>query len=90
MINDTVTRPLFAVHTLAMHSPLPYNKQVTGDVAELADAHDLESCAARRVGSSPYIPIFNTEALPKQRFCFYTETIRSLTRTYKINPALTQ
>jgi len=28
--------------------------------------------------------------LPKQRFCFYTETIRSLTRTYKINPALTQ
>jgi trigger factor len=28
--------------------------------------------------------------LPKQRFCFYTETISSLTRTYKINLALTQ
>lgn len=35
-----------------------YNYEVSGDVAELADAHDLESCAARRVGSSPSIPIF--------------------------------
>ena len=26
------------------------------DVAELADAHDLGSCAERRVGSSPIIP----------------------------------
>jgi hypothetical protein len=57
---------------LAMQYPLPYNKQVIGDVAELADAHDLESCAARRVGSSPSIPIYNPEALPEQRFYFYT------------------
>src|SRR5512143_2408286 len=28
-----------------------------GDVLELADRHDLGSCAARRVGSSPTVPI---------------------------------
>ena len=72
MINDTVARVLWEGHILAMHPPLPYNKRVIGDVAELADAHDLESCAARRVGSSPSIPIYNHEALPVQRFCFYT------------------
>ena len=27
-----------------------------GDVAELADAHDLGSCAARRAGSTPAVP----------------------------------
>jgi hypothetical protein len=80
MIKDTVTRLQFAVHTFGLHPALPYNTQVTGDVAELADAHDLESCAARRVGSSPSIPINKIEALPEQRFCFYLETIRSHTR----------
>ncbi len=32
----------------------PHSRQ--GDVLELADRHDLGSCAARRVGSSPTVP----------------------------------
>jgi hypothetical protein len=32
-----------------------------GEVSELADEHDLGSCAARRRGSSPLFPIQNEE-----------------------------
>ena len=32
-----------------------YNR-MTGEVSELVDEHDLGSCAARRVGSSPSFP----------------------------------
>ena len=34
-------------------------ENITADVAELADAHDLGSCGATRGGSSPLIRINN-------------------------------
>ena len=36
----------------------------SGEVSELADEHDLGSCAARRRGSSPLFPTFLFESLP--------------------------
>ena len=33
-----------------------YTRPEAGDVAKLADAHDLGSCAARRAGSTPAVP----------------------------------
>ena len=57
MISQTHQKPMFDF-TFWQSMPQWYNYEVSGDVAELADAHDLESCAARRVGSSPSIPIF--------------------------------
>jgi hypothetical protein len=36
--------------------------QVQGRVSELADEHDLGSCAARREGSSPSSPTQDREA----------------------------
>ncbi len=41
-------------------------KYETGDVSELADEHDLGSCAARREGSIPSVPI-HTPSLRGQR-----------------------
>ena len=35
------------------------NENATGDVSELADEHDLGSCAERREGSIPSVPIYN-------------------------------
>ncbi len=58
-IRKTHQNPSFTF-TFWQRSPQWYNYKVSGDVAELADAHDLESCAARCVGSSPSIPIFLT------------------------------
>lgn len=55
----THKNPSFTL-TFWQWSPQWYNYSVYGDVAELADAHDLESCAARCVGSSPSIPIILT------------------------------
>ena len=37
-------------------APPVARKNPPGDVLELADRHDLGSCAARRVGSTPTIP----------------------------------
>ncbi len=37
-------------------SPLAYNFYPSGEMLELADRHDLGSCAARREGSSPSFP----------------------------------
>ena len=34
---------------------------LSGEVSELADEHDLGSCAARRRGSSPLFPIEDRE-----------------------------
>ena len=53
----TVTRLYVGGYIFGKGTQPDYNNQIVGDVAELADAHDLESCAARRVGSSPSIPI---------------------------------
>ena len=36
-------------------------KSVSGEVSELADEHDLGSCAARRAGSTPAFPNVNGE-----------------------------
>ena len=38
-------------------SNLAYNYLFVGEVLELADRHDLGSCAARREGSSPSFPM---------------------------------
>lgn len=38
-----------------------------GEVSELADEHDLGSCAARRAGSSPAFPIY--DALHRHNGC---------------------
>lgn len=41
----------------------------SGDVPELADGHDLGSCAERREGSSPSIPIISN-TYTKKDCCF--------------------
>ena len=43
-----------STHTLSFIGTLPDH---SGEVLELADRHDLGSCAARRTGSSPVFPI---------------------------------
>jgi hypothetical protein len=54
-----------------------YNKSLAGDVAELADAHDLESCAARRVGSSPSIPTLKNHGVAPATLFFANCQLRN-------------
>src|SRR5271157_2163992 len=54
--------------TLKEHSAGCSGISAHGDVLELADRHDLGSCAARREGSSPSVPtvqsIISKEGIP--------------------------
>ncbi len=45
------------VNGLQRGTTLGYNHHQPGGVSELADEHDLGSCAARRAGSNPAFPI---------------------------------
>ncbi len=52
-----IIRPTVSVHNCPGKTDMLYFKDRIGGLSELADEHDLGSCAARRVGSTPTFPI---------------------------------
>ena len=57
-----------------LHFPLAYNFSTSGEMLELADRHDLGSCAARREGSSPSFPTRRTIIITKRNLPLKIDT----------------
>ena len=55
--------------------PLSFIISARGEVLELADRHDLGSCAARRAGSSPAFPTRDLEPFYFLPFPFHKHNI---------------